>query len=360
MLQHRLTGALAAAAVLAALAAPNTTLGAQQTIRLTPANGRVAIWNLVGTAHIEQGTSSEVEVVITPRGADADKMITRTGLIDGEQTLRIFYPVDEVRPAASDRLRRNRSSSTFRMREDGRFGGNSNSGRRMKISSDADFEASADLVIRVPASVVLDVHLAVGDVDAEGTTGGLSIDTYSGNVRAAATRGPLDIDTGSGSVEVKLHTGDLSVDTGSGNLEISDISGGRSIALETGSGAVLVDRCSASATLSVETGSGRVTARNIEAPDMKVETGSGSVEVAPTSAAGALHVDTGSGAVTLIAPSNFSAELEISVGSGGIRSDLPLQAIRRSEGELSARIGDGRSRISIETGSGGVSIRSRL
>ena len=93
---------------------------------------------------------------------------------------------------------------------------------------------------------------------------------------------------------------------------------------------------------------------------MTIDTGSGSVEVAPTSGAGALHVDTGSGAVTLIAPSDFGAELEISAGSGSIRSDLPLQTLRRSEGELSARIGDGRSRISIETGSGGVSIRGRL
>ncbi len=352
----RLTGAV----VLAILATPIAALSAQQTVRLTPANGRVAIWNLTGAAHIEQGTSSEVEVVITPRGADAGKMIAQTGLIDGEQTLRIFYPVDDIRPAATDRRRRGRSSSSFRMRDDGRFGNKVTGGRRMQISSDADFEASADLVIRVPASVALDLHLAVGDVEAGGTSRGLTIDTYSGSVHTAATRGPLDIDTGSGSVEVKRHAGDLSIDTGSGDVEVSDVTGARNVSLDTGSGSVIVDDCSASATLKVETGSGRVTARNIEAPVMSLDTGSGSVEVAPTAAAGSLHVDTGSGSVTLIAPSNFGAELEISTGSGGIRSDLPLVGVRRSEGELSARIGDGRSRISIETGSGGVAIRARL
>ena len=277
MIRRHVTGVFA----LAALVAPNFALQAQQVVRLTPSNGRVAIWNLLGTAHIEQGTSSEVEVQITPRGADVARMITRTGLIDGQQTLRIFYPVDEIRPPSQLRSRRGGSYTALRLRDDGRFDGNNNDGRRIRISSNADFEASADLVIRVPANVSLDLHVALGDVYASGATRHLSIDTYSGNVRSNATRGPLNIDTGSGQVEVKSHTGELSVDTGSG-------------------------------------------------------------------------------AVTLIAPSDFGAELEISAGSGSTRSDLPLQTLRRSEGELSARIGDGRSRISIETGSGGVSIRGRL
>ena len=86
---------------LAAFVTPLAALHAQQTIRLTPSNGRVAIWNLLGAARIEQGTSSEVEVEITPRGADAARMIARTGLLDGEQTLRIFYPAHDIRPAKS-------------------------------------------------------------------------------------------------------------------------------------------------------------------------------------------------------------------------------------------------------------------
>ncbi len=352
---------LARLLVLVALGAPLVALPAQQVIRLTPSNGRVAIWNLTGAARIEQGTSAEVEVEITARGADAARMITRTGLIDGEQTLRIFYPADEVRPASA--VRRRGLSTTMQLRDDGRFGGNGRSGdnaRRIKIWSGADFEASADLVIRVPANVELEVHVAVGDVEAGGTTRGLTLDTYSGSVRTAATSGPLNIDTGSGDVEVKQHSGDLSVDTGSGEVDVSDVTNARRISLDTGSGAVLAARCSASNTLRIDTGSGRIVARDVEAADISLDTGSGAVEVAPTAAAGTLHVDTGSGSVTLIAPANFGAELEISVGSGGIRSDLPLQAMRRTESELSARIGDGRSRISIETGSGGVSIRGRL
>ena len=351
---------LRTACLITALIAPLVEAHAQQTIRLTPANGRVAIWNLVGVARIEQGTSSEVEVQITPHGADAGRMITRTGLIDGEQTLRIFYPTDEIRPAGGSRRNGNGWHSTLRLRDDGRFDGRNNDGRRIRIGSGADFEASADLVIRVPKAVALELHVAVGDVDAEGTTHDLSIDTHSGRVHTSNTRGPLDIDTGSGSVEVFGHTGNLNVDTGSGTVEARDIRGARVISLDTGSGSIIASDCRASESLRIDTGSGRIVATNIEAPDMSLDTGSGSVAVAPTENAGALHVDTGSGSVTLYAPTNFSAQLEISTGSGGIRSDLPLQAMRRTEGELSARIGDGRSRVSIETGSGGVAIRSRL
>jgi hypothetical protein len=352
--------AVAHALILAVSAGP---LAAQQPqiLHLTPANGRVAIWNIVGSAHVEASRSNDVEVEIVARGADAARMITRTGLIDGQQTLRILYPADEIRPVRVGPTRRTNSSTTLRLRDDGRFDGNGmTGGRRIKLWSGAGFEASADLIIRVPANVALDLHVALGDVDATGTTRKLAIDTYSGNVRTSETRGPLDIDTGSGDVEVKTHSGDLSVDTGSGRIDVSDVESARVISLDTGSGAVLVDRCRASDNLSIDTGSGRIVARNIEARDMTLDTGSGSVEVAPTAAAGALRVDTGSGSVTLIAPSDFNAELEISAGSGGIRSDLPLEGVRRSRGELSARIGDGRSRISIETGSGGVSIRGRL
>ncbi|MDZ7629862.1 MAG: hypothetical protein U5K74_00540 [Gemmatimonadaceae bacterium] len=112
---HRLSCAL----VMAIMAVPLVSLRAQEIVRLTPANGRVAIWNLVGNARIEQGSAREVEVLITPRGSDGARMITRSGLIDGEQTLRIFYPVDEVRPASASRSRRSNASTTLRMRDDG-------------------------------------------------------------------------------------------------------------------------------------------------------------------------------------------------------------------------------------------------
>jgi lia operon protein LiaG len=331
---------------------------AQHMLRLTPANGRVAIWNLVGSARVEAGTSDAVEVEFTPRGADAGGLIVRSGLIDGAQTLRIFHPSDAIRAPESTRLGHH-YSTTLRLRDDGRFDAPNNTGRRVRISDAGGAEASADLVIRVPVRVALELHLGLGDIGASGTTSALSIETAAGTVRTSDTRGAMHIETGSGSVAITTHFGDLDVDTGSGFVSATDISAATNVSIETGSGSLNVSRCRASDRLRLETGSGRIVAVAIAAASMSLDTGSGSVEVSPSSDAGDLHVDTGSGSVTLIAPSGFSADLTASAGSGGITSDLPIEIMRRDRGELRGRIGSGRARVSLETGSGGIVLRGR-
>jgi len=90
-----------------------------------------------------------------------------------------------------------------------------------------------------------------------------------------------------------------------------------------------------------------------------VDTGSGGVQLDLTDAIYALHVDTGSGGVTVRMPDTVSAELSIETGSGSIRSDLPITVSHKDRDSLRGRIGDGRGRITIETGSGGVRLLSR-
>ncbi|MCC7054171.1 MAG: DUF4097 family beta strand repeat protein [Gemmatimonadaceae bacterium] len=331
-------------------------LGAQQVVRLTPASGRVAIWNLIGTVRVEQGTSDDVEVEVTRLGAHAGQLVTRTGVLDGAQTLRIFHPADVIR-AADEAHAARRYSTTIRLRDDGRFGMSGGDGRRVRLSHDGGAEASADLVVRVPAGVSLELHLGLGDIAARGTMRALSLETGSGTIRTGETRGPLRLETGSGAVAVTRHDGDLDVETGSGSVTASDIDGATAVRIESGSGALSVVRCRATDHLALETGSGRISALGIEAASMRLETGSGSVEVAPRSSAGDLDVETGSGSVTLIAPDDFNAELRLSAGSGGVESAVPMAVSRRERGELDGRIGTGRSRVTIETGSGGVLVR---
>lgn len=345
-------------AVVALGLAPMSALLAQSptTLRLIPVNGRVAIWNLAGTARIEPGSGSSVEVEVTPRGEDARDLITRTGEIDGAQALRIFHPASDIR-MPDDSRRGSHYSTTLRLRDDGRFNLPGNSGRRVRISDDKGAEAAADLVIRVPSSVAVELHLGVGEVAARGSMRNLSIETSSGAVRTADTRGALRIETGSGAVSVATHDGDLSVETGSGSVSASDITDAGSVVLETGSGSMNVLRARATDRLRLETGSGRIVAITVDAAQMSLETGSGSVEVAPASSGGDLRVETGSGSVTLIAPTEFSAEVQATAGSGGVRSDLPIQVTRQERGELRGRIGSGRARVVLETGSGGITLR---
>jgi DUF4097 and DUF4098 domain-containing protein YvlB len=68
------------------------------------------------------------------------------------------------------------------------------------------------------------------------------------------------------------------------------------------------------------------------------------------------EVETGSGDVTLRLPDPADATVDLDTGSGDFTIDFPLQLIKKSEGNIRGRIGAGNGRISIETGSGDISL----
>jgi DUF4097 and DUF4098 domain-containing protein YvlB len=70
-----------------------------------------------------------------------------------------------------------------------------------------------------------------------------------------------------------------------------------------------------------------------------------------------IEIDTGSGSVTMTVPDSFSAELEIDTGSGAISIDFPVTMQRWERSHVEGTIGNGESRVTIDTGSGGVEIR---
>jgi DUF4097 and DUF4098 domain-containing protein YvlB len=71
-----------------------------------------------------------------------------------------------------------------------------------------------------------------------------------------------------------------------------------------------------------------------------------------------LSIDTGSGDVTLYVPRSLGAEISAETGSGGIRSSVPLDILRKERDSLRARLGDGRGRVYLETGSGSIHLAS--
>ena len=174
-------------------------LGAQEVERVS---GRsVAVYNLAGRVEVVRGSGSDVMVRIDRGGRDADRLIVETGEIRGRETLRIIYPDDEIVYPEMGRG----SNTSLSVRNDGTFSdGGSGRGDRVRIRGRGDgLEAWADLVIEVPAGRSLDVNLAVGEVEAEGVEGDLSIDTGSGAVTVLDVVGSLEVDTGSGSVVVR-------------------------------------------------------------------------------------------------------------------------------------------------------------
>ncbi len=321
---------------------------AQEEVRLD--GGSVSVYNLAGEVEIVRGSGSQVQVQVMRGGADGDRIALETIQVDGREALVLRYPDDRI---VYPEIGRN-SRTQLRVRGDGTFGdGSWGRGDRVDIrGSGRGMEAWADLRISMPAGSDLRVYQAVGQAEVTGVDGTLLVDTGSGGVRARSSSGELDIDTGSGSIWVEEFMGDLNVDTGSGEVEISAVEG-RDILVDTGSGSIRADGITARE-LEVDTGSGSVTLTRVSAPDVMVDTGTGEVEVELMEDVDRLEVDTGSGEVVIRMPPGVGAEVEVDTGSGDIDVDIELEVREVRRSYLRGIIGDGRGRIRIDTGSGGI------
>ncbi len=136
-----------------------------------------------------------------------------------------------------------------------------------------------------------------------------------------------------GQAFVSTVDGDLRIDVAAANVTVDDAKG----------------------SLLVDTGSGEVTASSVRANDVKIDTGSGNVRLDLLADVRALDVDTGSGGVTINVPADLRAEVDIETGSGDIDlQNVTVRTTRLERDHLTGEIGDGKGRIRIETGSGGV------
>lgn len=332
-------------------------LSAQQTQNYTLAGTDVALYNLAGEVRVLGGSGSAVTVDVSTIGPDAGRLRVENGELRGRQTLRVLYPEDRI---IFPELGRG-NSSNLTIREDGTWGDNQDrwngrsGGRRVTIRGDGSgLEAAANLRITVPAGKRVRVFLGVGKVEISNVDGDLRIDTGSGNVTSRGTSGGLNIDTGSGDVAIQDATGSVSLDTGSGDITITRMKDGE-LKVDTGSGSVEGTGIATTAA-SIETGSGDIRVTDLSAARLSLETGSGSVRADLTGALDLLHVDTGSGDVTLHLPDGINATVDLETGSGDFNLEFPLQLVHKSEGNLRGKIGDGRGRIEIETGSGDISL----
>ncbi len=313
----------------------------------------VAIYNLVGTAQVRRGTGSDVVVRVIRGGRDGGRLDVAVDEIRGRRTLRVLYPDNEI---VYPEMGRN-SNNNVSVRDDGTFGGG-RGGERVRIRGNGrGLEAWADLVIEVPSGRALSLYVSAGDVEVNGVEGRFLIDTGSGEVVVSNVRGTLGVDTGSGAVRVTDVEGDLNVDTGSGSVSLRSVNG-REVLVDTGSGRVTGTGVRASV-LRVDTGSGSIEMDDVTSSDVVLDTGSGSVRLDLTRDVERLDIDTGSGSVTVSAPANLGAEIEVETGSGGIDVDFAVQVRTVRRDHLIGRIGDGGGRIRIDTGSGSIRLIRR-
>jgi hypothetical protein len=326
---------------------------AAQTSRYVLKGDSVAVYNLVGELRVESGSGSDVAVQVTRGGADAARLDVQSGPLRGRETLRIIYPEDLISLPDWGRG----WNTTLRVRDDGTFGDGGSwrrEGREVRITGRGrGLEAHADLRVSVPVGKRVALHLGVGKAFVSNVDGVILVQVASADVSAERTRGTLRIDTGSGNVDVRDASGEVSLESGSGDITATNLRGGR-IRLDTGSGNITLTGAEAT-DLHIDTGSGDVTVTGAKGADLSFDTGSGNVNVALTATFQSLTIESGSGDVTLTVPPTIGAEAELDTGSGEIDlGGLTIQVRRLQEDHITGTIGDGRGRLSIETGSGNV------
>lgn len=338
-----------------------------QSERRVLSGDRVAIYNLAGKLRIESGSGSEVVVEVTRGGRDGDRLRLEQGTIRGYEALRVVYPSDRIVYPALGRYDRN----TISVRDDGTWGNQLSRGERgergdresrddadrernrVEISSSGSgLEAYADLRVLVPRGQRIVIHNAAGDARITMVDADLAVEVASSTISADRTRGRLSLDTGSGSVSVTDAQGDVDLDTGSGGVTISGVKGG-SLRMDTGSGSIRGGDIDVTE-LKADVGSGGVHLERVRAPRVDVDAGSGGTELELLSQIEELKVDAGSGGVTVRLPASLSANVDVETGSGGIDTDFSVQVTKFEQHHVVGRIGDGRGRIRIESGSGQV------
>ena len=322
----------------------------------------LAVANMIGAVTVTGTSGDAFTVKVTVRGDDAVPGLIDFVVEEGREAhLIVKFPVDKHDDYIYPELG-SKSKTSIRFRD-----GDEDDSWLRKVFQHGDkitvrgkgggLEVWADVEIGVPEGGSLEVRHGVGTIDAAGVTGDLNLDTQSGPVTATDIKGDVLVDTGSGSVKVKGVVGNVNVDTGSGSVAVADVKGDK-VLVDTGSGSVEVKQVDC-ANLHVDTGSGSVKARSISTDKAKIDTGSGSVVLElDRMGPGRYVIDTGSGSIELALPKNASARIEADTGSGKVRNKIQDADVKHLErDELLMTVGDGEARVTLDAGSGSITIR---
>jgi hypothetical protein len=149
----------------------------------------------------------------------------------------------------------------------------------------------------------------------------------------------IEINSGAGSVRVTGLDGVVQADTGSGVIELVDLTG--RVRADSGSGGVILDRIAATA--DVSTGSGSIRGNDVTSLRITAETGSGSIDLDFASAPEDVDLETGSGSVTIAVPAgSYRLDLDTNSGStsfSGVTDDpASPRTIRTRTGSGSVRV----------------------
>jgi hypothetical protein len=169
----------------------------------------------------------------------------------------------------------------------------------------------------------------------------VKISTFTAPIRIAGDIGSADLAFGAAEAVVRRVGGDLRVRFGSGTAKVVEVTG--SVQLRSGAGDAEFGEIGGA--LSSGCGSGNIQARVVHGV-VHARCGSGNARL------GAVHGDvdlaSGSGGLEIGLPAGVSAELNVTTGSGRVRSELPIDDAPTSSAKpihIKARTGSGDVRL---------------
>ena len=218
-------------------------------------------------------------------------------------------------------------------------------GDRLRIEVDLKHRhrnsGSAYLTIKMPATADLEVETVSADITVDGLTGEISLESVSGQIEVSGASGSLEAASVSGNVRATATSGRSELGSVSGNIVVGHATGRLDAEVVSGD---------------IEIEAGRL-------DNLVAESVSGRIFCAaqPTER-GRFDLETMSGTVELVVASDVDADFGIETYSGFIRNDIgpePVRTDRYGPGkELRFRSGSGGARISVESFSGSVRLRT--
>ena len=182
---------------------------------------------------------------------------------------------------------------------------------------------AVDVEIRVPSKTAIKASTFTADIVVQGRCGGADIATGAATVTIDHVDGDLQLRYGSGSSTVSRVAGSVTIRSGSGDARFGEVMGG----VQAGCGSGRLEIGSVHGTLRSRAGSG----------DAVLGAVYGDVDLA-----------SGSGTVQIGLPAGLAARLDVTTGSGGVTTDLPIEDGPRRESPVitvRARTGSGNIRL---------------
>jgi len=197
--------------------------------------------------------------------------------------------------------------------------------------------------VTVPVGVRVSARATNGDISITGTKGGVEAKTQSGDLNVEDVGDMVDLGSLSGDITAKGLTGNIDISAVSGDITVADVKGD----------------------IEVTSVSADIDLRNVVARYVRAKSTSGDVTFdGAIDSTGRYELGSHSGSVYIVIPQTTGALLTVSTYTGSIESDFPITLKPGEHGigtskRFTFEIGKGDARISAESFSGDITIRTK-